>query len=76
MTALETSRINRRTAKNRQEILYEVMAVMENYPDLVKDLSDLLGKVRRKEEQQSMRGYTPRTEILDKIIGRRTTDDD
>lgn len=75
VTALETSRINRRTAKNRQEILDEVMRFMETYPDLVKDLSDLLGWVRRKEAQQAMRGYAPRTEILDKIIGRKTTDD-
>lgn len=69
--ATKQVRENRRKAKDCVQQLQPVVDWLKDNQKVIKELEKLLGNVRKEEQYIENRYYTPKTDIVERTLGRR-----
>lgn len=69
--AMKQTRRDRRTAKDTIKLASHILDWVKEYPKAAKGLEKVLGNVRKDETHIENRYYTPKTDIVERTLGRR-----
>ena len=71
MQAMKQTRRDRRTAKDTIKLASHILDWVKEYPKAAKGLEQVLGNVRKDEQYIENRYYTPKTDIVERTLGRK-----